>query len=202
MSEFVNTVDLVGDDALTDSILDKSITEIMDNFTTKINNIGFNDCVGLKKAHLLSVKEVGVSLFNGCTSLEEVEMPLVQTTVSVRNCTALKRLRFPSATHIGTQCLNSSGVVVMDCPVAATIGQWAFYATWTLKAVLLRNTEAVCELQYSGTIENNVYAYVPRALLASYKAATNWSAVPDRIRVLEDYTVDGTINGEFDESKI
>lgn len=46
------------------------------------------------------------------------------------------------------------------------------------------------------------YIYVPRALVDTYKAATNWSTIADQFRALEDYTVDGTITGELDESKI
>lgn len=46
------------------------------------------------------------------------------------------------------------------------------------------------------------YFYVPASLLESYKAATNWSVGADYFRALEDYTVDGTIWGALDESKI
>ena len=46
------------------------------------------------------------------------------------------------------------------------------------------------------------YIYVPRNLVDSYKAETNWSAYAEQIRALEDYTVDGTITGDLDETKI
>lgn len=46
------------------------------------------------------------------------------------------------------------------------------------------------------------YVYVPRNLIDQYKAATNWSAYAGQFRALQDYTVDGTIDGELDESKI
>lgn len=46
------------------------------------------------------------------------------------------------------------------------------------------------------------YIYVPSALIDKYKTATNWVAMADQFRVLEDYTVDGTITGALDESKI
>jgi hypothetical protein len=46
------------------------------------------------------------------------------------------------------------------------------------------------------------YVYVPRSLVDSYKSATNWSTYANQFRALEDYTVDGTITGELDESKI
>ena len=46
------------------------------------------------------------------------------------------------------------------------------------------------------------YIYVPRALVDSYKAASNWSTYANQFRALEDYTVDGTTTGALDESKI
>lgn len=48
--------------------------------------------------------------------------------------------------------------------------------------------------------------YVPENLIETYKAATNWSTCYTQgradFKALEDYTVDGTITGEFDYEKI
>lgn len=46
------------------------------------------------------------------------------------------------------------------------------------------------------------YIYVPSALIEQYKVAENWSTYASQFRALEDYTVDGTITGELDETKI
>jgi hypothetical protein len=46
------------------------------------------------------------------------------------------------------------------------------------------------------------YIYIPSALIENYKGATDWSNYADQFRALEDYTVDGTITGELDETKI
>ena len=46
------------------------------------------------------------------------------------------------------------------------------------------------------------YIYVPSALIDSYKAATNWTTFSTQFRALENYTLDGTINGLLDPSKI
>ena len=44
---------------------------------------------------------------------------------------------------------------------------------------------------------------MPRALIEEYKADANWSSFElIQFRALEDYTVDGTIMGELDETKI
>jgi hypothetical protein len=39
-------------------------------------------------------------------------------------------------------------------------------------------------------------------LLGAMAAAANWKKYPNQFRALEDYTVDGTINGELDRDKI
>jgi hypothetical protein len=54
----------------------------------------------------------------------------------------------------------------------------------------------------SAIADGKGYIYVPRTLVNSYKTATNWSVYANQFRALEDYTVDGTITGELDESKI
>ena len=65
------------------------------------------------------------------------------------------------------------------------------------------------DMLYSSLIHLGTgYIYVPKALLSDddatkdYRRATNWSTYADQFRALEDYTVDGTITGELDPSKI
>jgi tRNA A37 threonylcarbamoyladenosine synthetase subunit TsaC/SUA5/YrdC len=72
----------------------------------------------------------------------------------------------------------------------------------------LRKTSAICTLSNangvsgSGIGKGTGYVYVPSALIETYKTATNWSTFANQFRALEDYTVDGTVSGELDESKI
>ena len=58
MSEFINTVDLVGDEALSDSIIDRSITEISDNHITSIGGSAFRGCRGLTTLILRNTEKV------------------------------------------------------------------------------------------------------------------------------------------------
>ena len=46
------------------------------------------------------------------------------------------------------------------------------------------------------------YIYVPDSQKASYQAAAKWSTYSAQFRSLEDYTVDGTITGALDPTKI
>jgi hypothetical protein len=61
---------------------------------------------------------------------------------------------------------------------------------------------------YNPNGDKDGYFYVPRALLSDddatkdYRRATNWSTYASQFRALEDYTVDGTITGALDPTKI
>lgn len=55
---------------------------------------------------------------------------------------------------------------------------------------------------YNPNSDKDGYIYVPRSMVDTLKSATNWSLYADQIRALEDYTIDGTTNGELDETKI
>ncbi len=112
-------------------------------------------------------------------------------------------------------------MTIADFPKATMIRAQAFFQCSTLKALILRSEEVVTlenvSAFSSSAIHNNGstvdgvshkgYVYVPRSLLSDtdstkdYRQATNWSSY-ERFRALEDFTVDGTITGALDESKI
>ena len=87
-----------------------------------------------------------------------------------------------------------------------TFGKSVFDRCKALKAVVLRSELGVCTASSDPLISNQsggvCYIYVPSALIEQYKVATNWTVYASQFRVLEDYTVDGTITGALDESKI
>lgn len=98
-------------------------------------------------------------------------------------------------------------LVEVDLPNMTTIKANAMNGCSVLKALILRG-ETVCTLANANALTGTPiasgtgYIYVPAALVDSYKAATNWSTYADQFRALEDYTVDGTVDGELDETKI
>lgn len=78
----------------------------------------------------------------------------------------------------------------------------SFNGSTNLSALVLRYT-SVCTLSSTNNLGNTLiasgtgYIYVPRDLITTYQAATNWSTYSAQFRALEDYTDDGTITGEF-----
>lgn len=98
-------------------------------------------------------------------------------------------------------------LTLVDVPNVVTIDTGACYGCTVLNTFILRG-ETVCTLSATDAFSNTPiasgtgYIYVPSALLADYQAATNWSNYAAQFRALEDYTVDGTVDGELDETKI
>lgn len=55
---------------------------------------------------------------------------------------------------------------------------------------------------YNPNALKDCYIYVQSELVSSYQTASNWSTHSTQFRALEDYTVDGTIDGELDPIKV
>lgn len=117
----------------------------------------------------------------------------------------LKEATFVKGYAFGSSTSSTNFFVTIDLHKASDIANYALYRTAKLKTLVLRNENMTVlqgALGSKDLLSGKGYIYVPRVLVDAYKAATNWSAVADQFRALEDYTVDGTITGELDESKI
>lgn len=173
-----------------DKIIDRTISgEYRNDRVTSIGAYAFSDCAALTVADFPQATSIGTNAFGYCSALTEANIP--------------------QATSIGNYAFQRCLVLsVVNFPKVTSIGVSAFSYCDALTALILRNTETVCVLgssnAFSGTpiSSGTGYIYVPRALVNRYKAATNWSTYAAQFRALEDYTVDGTITGELDSSKI
>ena len=221
MSDFINTVDVIGDEAVAASIIDRTITEFADNTIQTTQGYIFSYCSNLESVNLPMCENIGGDTFSNCTNLKNVSLPRIKSVPyqAFSGCTNLETIKFPSATSTGASAFSacyklkqidfSSKIHFVD----------AFRTCYSLISVILRS-ESVCSVQASnifrecshitGTVHatynpdglKDGYIYVPKALVEEYKVATNWTTYADRFRALEDYTVDGTITGELDETKI
>ena len=173
MSNFVNTVDSLGDEALTNSIIDRSITEIQDNYVATIGNYSFSYCGNLTAVHFPAATSIGKYAFKYCTALTEVD--------------------FPAATNINAYSFGDcSALTTADFPAVTSIESYAFSYCTKLTTLILRSA-TVATLSELKALERTAisygkgYIYVPAALVDSYKAATNWSTYANQIRAIEDY---------------
>lgn len=222
---FREYVELIGggDTAALDALLEGDITEIKSNATkiryaavdgcenlasvdcplvTTIDKLAFRDCTNLKTANFPSAISMDLYAFKGCTNLTNINFPALTTMTGYEtfvNCTNLKTVKLPSlvtmrsyafkgCTNLTTVVLKHQCEYIDDCETSLA---YAFFLT-PIYDNLVNNTGVG-------------YVYVPAALVDWYKdnfnAAITEGGTPP-IRALEDYTIDGTIDGELDETKI
>lgn len=187
MGVFVNTVNKIGEDAFVDSILAHTFTELYDDRITQLGDRALYYNLSLTTVNLPNALTIGHQAFYYCSALVNVSLPKVTTVESsaFTYCKKLVTIDLPSVTMINSP--------FSDCDA--------------LRHIILRSNTmcAVSSLTFSqySPIGNGIgYVYVPSALFDTYKADTNWSKVSSRLRKLEDYTVDGTVTGALDTSKI
>ena len=156
---FTNTVDTVGDAALTRSIIDRSITELNCNITTSIRQYAFRACAALASVNFPSATSVALGAFWQCTALTKAEF---SSAVAFANnafygCSALTAVILRSTDQLctitGTPFAASaiaSGTGYIYVP-AALVDQ--YMASWTAYAEQIRAIEdypAICD-PYSWT---------------------------------------------------
>lgn len=120
MAIIAPTVDSVGDAALTDSIIDKSITELQDDIVAELKAPALYGCKALKKVVFGSVVSVAANVFQNCSVLEVADFHKTVTITSgaFSGCTALAALILRSA----TKCTLSSATGLGSTGISAGTG--------------------------------------------------------------------------------
>jgi hypothetical protein len=114
MAEFINTIDALGDDAVVDAIIQRTITEFRDNRLTEVSSGAFYGCASLTAVEMPSVTEIARLAFANCTSLEEVDFQNVKI--------------LEGNEYVGEQFNNDSQLISVSMPKLEQIkGGSAFY---------------------------------------------------------------------------
>lgn len=160
-----------------DAFIDRSITEVTSN-VERIGAYAFYNCEALETINFPLVTTINTYAFFGCYAL------------TIINTSKIKKI----ASNAFANCYSLKTVVLRENQLATLDNQNAFNKAYHFTGTV--------DATYNPNGLKDGYIYVPRALVESYKTATNWSNYASQFRALEDYTVDGTITGELDESKI
>jgi hypothetical protein len=211
-------------------LVERTITEIERENITELPDYAFDGCNNLSVARFPNVTAIGYRAFGGCSALHdidfsaaskidrsgfasslcgEVSFPSVTTIgVGAFSYTNATRINLPLLQNIPDSPFTYSRLEVLDFTALTSITGQILFINSPLKALIIRNTETVCSVTRTNAFHGASFAsgkgyiYVPAALIDSYKCATHWSTVSSQFRDLQDYTVDGTVTGELDESKI
>jgi hypothetical protein len=180
----------------------KDYTELESVYAPHAEVIGahaFDGCSKMTSWQLGNVNEVGDYAFNGCAGLLEFE--------------AFKWAKYPCALTNYNSCGVSSFANCVNLEKVdfnwfdGFIPDKCFSGCSNLKALILRADLVVSLFNidaFDGTpIANGTgYVYVQSKNIDSYPITDKWPTYANQFRVLEDYTVDGTVDGELDETKI
>ena len=192
-----------------DALIDGTITDVESN-AESVRDYCLYYSSTIKSVRLPKATSIGKYAFQA-SSLEEIYCPEVLTMGNgvFNTCRKLTKAKIPLLSTLPSSTFRTSNALLtVDLPMVTYITEYSFRDCSALKALILRS-ETICvaqtsttTFQSSGIANGTGYVYVPRALVESYKVATNWSTYAAQFRALEDYTVDGTITGELDETKI
>lgn len=185
-----------------------------DDTITAIKEYAFYKSTKLQTLRLPKLAAVPVSLCNGASGLETVDLPNATGRMgnsAFQKCTKLKTLNIPNITgFVNYAVAGCTELETLDLSpnFYAFGGGAACNGCTKLVALILRRTSSIVTLGNKNNFVNTPiesgtgYVYAPRDLLSKYQSATNWSTYPTQFRPLEDYTVDGTTTGAFDYTKI
>lgn len=191
-SEFYGLLHLLKTGADTDEcvgLIDGTLTAISSDKVTAVRDYGFYYKSNLESVNFPNAASIGTQAFRACSTLAKIYFPKAASIAAnaFAACSALEVAEFDALTSIGNQaflsCLNLKALIIRT-PTVCTAG-----------------TNILSNAGYS-TEAGFTYIYVPALHIEDYKLATNLVKYAAQFRALEDYTVDGTIMGALDESKI
>ena len=202
MANFKNTIDVLGDDAVIDSIIQKTIPEYKDDTISEVGQYAFYGCAVLAEVDLPNVETIGQKAFCKTPALKKLNVPKATKfhgyTFQETSPFALEEIVCPNVALFGAQAIMHTAVKKLDVHVVTMFQANALPDS--LQTLILRSKDGVSTLNYA--LSNcNPSIYVPSALYDSYKAASNWSTYANQFRKLEEWTVDGTVTGELATNK-
>lgn len=161
------------DQAILDSIIDGSITElVIPEGVTSIGNYAFYQCTNLVSVTLPStLKTIGQYAFYGCSSLTSITLPSGLTSIGVNafyGCSSLGSVDVPaSCTSIGSGAFgNTPKLTTLKLRYATK-----FAATITDTYSAIRATATSTTIPVLGKI------YVPSSVRSQYTSDTTWKAI-------------------------
>ena len=167
-----------------------------DNKNTQLRTVSLPLWTGSSFSEGNGFSSGSIGIFAYCTALTSVSAPELQSlpTQMFYYCQALEEVVFPKVSTVNSGVFNyCSNLKKIDLGGAITRLSSAFMANASkVTALILRGVTTVPTLgssAFTGTAvkSGTCYVYVPKALEATFKVASNWSTYASQIRAIEDY---------------
>ena len=187
-----------------------SLTAVDFPVVTSVGDYAFQQCSSLTTANFPAATSVGTYAFQNCSKLTTANFPVATSvgTYAFHGCSKLTTVNFPVATSIDNYAFRDcTSLTTVDLSAAASVGIYAFTGCSSLTTLILRS-KTIAKLSNTSALNNTPivngtgYIYIPRGLVDTYESNSTWRTYSAQFRALEDYTVDGTITGALDETKI
>lgn len=148
--------------------------ELVETQRTEFSNCPLTSC------YLPKLETIGSSCFQGCSSLQKIELPKVKGLLGYdfQNDSLLEKIHFLNLEKIS--------------------GSYNFKNCSMLKSIIIE-TPIVCNLSSTNAFTGSsmetqeCFIYVPDSLVEDYKNATNWSVYASQIKPLSEYNQIGGV---------
>ena len=142
-------------------------------------------------------------MLSGCSSLTSIPQLDTSKGTNLSNtfssCTRLTKIDIK---HYNISNTSYSKYTCSYCHSLKALIIRSFGANYILNSNAFNNAYhmlGIIDATYNPNGDHDGYVYVPRDMIDILSAETNWSTL--QFRALEDYTLDGTTTGEFDDTK-
>ena len=193
LSTLVDKVNDVRDNVELNGLLSDDLTEFKSESLTELRPCAFFNHKKLVKIDIPNCINIGSQCFNSASSLEKIKI-LKSGSVSgistFYNCISLKKVILPLfvSSSASSTFQNCGKLELIDIDTMSLSFQ-TFPGCNNLKTLIYRKNSGVNSLSGVSLLptnfQSNGYLYVPQSMLESYKTATNWSTIANRIIKLE-----------------
>ena len=192
LSTLVDKVNDVRDNVELNGLLSGDLTEFKSESITELRAYAFCNCNKLTKIDVPNCVNIGNYAFSSSAIqiLKILKVGTISVISTFYNCTSLKKVILPllkmgSASAVFGNC---SKLQLIDIDTMGLSFQ-PFNGCNNLKTLIYRRTSGVNSISSISLLpsifQKYGYLYVPESLLESYKKATNWVTIADRIIKLE-----------------
>lgn len=193
LSTLVDKVNDVKDNVELNGLLSDDLTELRSENLTKLRTYAFTKCTKLTKIDIPNCIYIHYHCFESC-GIKELKMYKAGNTrgeATFYGCNYIEKIILPNFSMIEQAYqtfYNCTNLKVIDILNIAGNQIQLFLGCFSLNTLILRRNTDISPLSTIQSIpffKNDGLLYVPETLLDSYKTATNWSTIANRIIKLE-----------------